>query len=104
MSSKYVFSSGATSSEKKPRYDLIPMSALQKLAARFAYGAAKHGDLNYRKGWDDPEFIRDRVNHLIEHTLKYASGDRSIDHLGAIMCNAAILCDLESIVPIKGEE
>lgn len=96
-SEKKAFSSGATSSSEKPRYDLMPVAALRRLASRFGYGAEKHGDHNYKKGFGDPAFIRDRKNHMIEHAVKYANGDRSIDHLGAIMCNAAMLAELEAL-------
>lgn len=92
-----VFASGASSSTKKPRYDLIPACALRRLAARFGHGAQKHGDHNYKLGVNDPDFIRDRMNHMIEHAARYANGDRSTDHLGAVMCNAAILAELERL-------
>ena len=98
---KKTFSSGATSTSEKPRYDLIPVAALRRLANRFGYGAEKHGDHNYKRGAEDPVFIRDRKNHMIEHATKYANGDRSIDHLGAIMCNAAMLAELEQL---QGED
>lgn len=94
---KATFTSGATSSTEKPRFDLIPVAALRRLAERFGYGATKHGDHNYKQGVNDPQFIRDRQNHLIEHAVKYANGDRSTDHLGAVMCNAAMLAELERL-------
>jgi hypothetical protein len=86
-----VFASGAKSSEEKPRYDLIPLVALEREAIRMAEGARAHGENNYRAGVNDLGFVRDRINHLIEHALKYADGDRSDDHLAAIRCNAAML-------------
>lgn len=89
-----VFTSGASSSEVKPRYDLIPPEALLALGRRFALGAKVHGDRNYEQGWNDPTFILDRFNHLIEHAIKAANGDRSEDHLGAVLCNAAMLIRL----------
>lgn len=90
-----VFSSGAKSSEKKPEYRLIPQCALEREAIRMAEGAAAHGENNYRQGANDPTFINDRVNHLIEHALLYAAGDRSTDHLAAVRCNAGMLMWLE---------
>jgi hypothetical protein len=92
-----IFSSGASSSTEKPWYHLIPLAALKRVAARFEYGAQKHGEVNYRKGFDDPAFIKDRKNHLIEHVFRYVQGDVSADHLGAILCNAAILAELEEL-------
>lgn len=91
-----VFESGAKSSEQKPRYDLIPVEALRREAVRMAEGAAAHGVNNYRKGANDPAFVTDRVNHAIEHLLKYASGDRTEDHLAAVRANTGMLIWLES--------
>lgn len=90
-----VFASGAKSTEQKPRYDLIPLIALEREAIRMAEGAASHGENNYQQGKRDPDFVRDRINHLIEHALKYAQGDRSDDHLAAVRCNAAMLLWIE---------
>ena len=91
-----TFTSGAKSSEAKPRYDLIEPEALTRCAARMAQGAASHGERNYQKGACDPDFIRDRKNHLLEHAWKYAAGDVSDDHLGAILANANMLAWLEA--------
>ena len=93
--SSAVFESGAKSSEVKPRYDLIPHCALEREAVRMAEGAASHGENNYRKGKDDPAFITDRINHLIDHALRYAAGDNTEDHLAAIRCNTGILMWIE---------
>ena len=90
-----VFESGAQSSEQKPRYDLIPHWALEREAIRMAEGAATHGENNYQKGRGDQQFVKDRINHLIEHALLYAAGDRSTDHLAAVRCNAGMLMWLE---------
>jgi hypothetical protein len=92
-----VFSSGAKSSVEKPRYDLVPLSALRAIAERFGYGASRHGERNFEKGANDPAFVRDRFNHLIEHAMRAASGDTSEDHLGAVLCNAAILIRLREL-------
>lgn len=66
---RHAFASGAMSSGMKPRYDLIPTYALERMARRFAEGAAKYGENNWQKGVNDPAFIRDRINHAIEHLL-----------------------------------
>lgn len=89
------FTSGAHSNEEKPRYDLVPACALRREAIRMAEGARDHGDKNYQKGIGDTRFMQDRVNHLVEHIIQYADGDRSDDHLAAIRCNAGILIWLE---------
>jgi hypothetical protein len=64
---------------------------MRRLAERFALGAKLHGDTNWQKGWDDPEYVCDRLNHTIEHLLKYASGDRSEDHLAAVLWGGSAL-------------
>ena len=92
------FDSGAKSSEEAPRYDLIPPASLKRQARRMAEGAASHGERNYEKGATDATFVQDRVNHLIGHALAYAAGDRSEDHLGAVLANAGMLCRLEELV------
>jgi hypothetical protein len=89
------FDSGAKSSAERPRYDLCEAIAFKAWAQRMAKGAASHGERNYQQGANDPTFIRDRINHLIEHAMRYASGDRSDDHLGAVMANAGMLIWLE---------
>jgi hypothetical protein len=91
-----TFSSGAKSTVEKPRYDLIPLRALKLIADRFEYGASRHGERNYQKGAHDATFVRDRINHLIEHAAKYAVL-RDEENLSAILCNAAILADLHEI-------
>jgi hypothetical protein len=83
-----AFSSGASSSEQKPRYDLIPLEALRREAARM--------ENNYQQGKNDPAFVKDRINHMLEHALLYASGDRSTDHLAAVRCNAGMLIWMDS--------
>jgi hypothetical protein len=89
------FDSGAKSSAERARYDLCEPVAFERWAKRMAKGAASHGERNYQKGANDPVFKRDRINHLIEHAMKYASGDRSDDHLAAVMANAGMLIWME---------
>lgn len=95
-----VFTSGAKSSEEKPRFDLIPLEAQIREGIRMAVGARDHGENNYRHGVNDAAFIRDRINHLIEHALRYADGDRSDDHLAAIRANAGMLIWIEAHRPL----
>lgn len=91
----YVAPSGARSSEQAPRYDLIPRVALEREARRMAEGAAAHGENNYQKGKGDEAYMQERINHAIEHLLRYASGDRSDDHLAAVRANCGMLIWLE---------
>lgn len=102
----FVSASGAKSSVEKPRYDLIEAAFLRRLAQRMAYGAERHGERNYRLGAADAVYRRDRINHLIEHALRYAAGDTSTDHLAAVAANANILAwfdDQAAAVPPSGQ-
>lgn len=91
-----TFDSGAKSSEAKPRYDLL-YPGITRGAVRMAEGAQSHGERNYEKGAHDPVFVKDRENHMVEHALAYAAGDRSTDHLGAVIANACMLIRLEQL-------
>lgn len=91
----YVSPSGAKSSTEKPRFDLIYRGFLLRLAERMGYGAERHGERNYELGANDPVYRRDRINHLIDHALRYSAGDTSVDHLSAIAANANILAWLD---------
>lgn len=109
-----VFTSGAKSTEMKPAYRLVPIEAMQMIARRFAYGATRYGEKNYQKGATDPEFIKDRQNHALEHMMLYAAGETvtdkdgkietPMDHLEAAICNLAMLCYLEAHRPAAIEE
>lgn len=90
---RHTFSSGASSSGRKPRYDLIPLWALQRIAKRFEMGAEKYGENNWQKGVDDKAFIIDRLNHLIDHAhlaIEHVRDEtiNSDDDLAAIILNA----------------
>lgn len=90
----YEFTSGAKSSERAPRYDLLEPEFLRLTAERMAVGAASHGARNYLKGEGDPEFIQDRINHLVAHVLKFAAGQTDDDHFGAACANLNMLAEL----------
>ena len=91
----WVSDSGAKSSFEMPRYDLVYHGFLKRLAVRLGYGAKKHGENNYQSGVGDAAYRRDRLNHLVEHAMKYAAGDSGKDHLAAIAANAMILAYLD---------
>src|SRR5690242_1779148 len=62
-----VFPSGAKSSGKMKRFDLIPRTFLERIADRYEIGAKKYPPFNYRKGFTDQSYIIDRINHLQNH-------------------------------------
>lgn len=91
----HQFKSGAKSTKVMPRFDLIPIRADELCAGRFEYGATRHGERNYRSGRGDETFLRDRINHMIRHAKLFAEFRRTSD-LAAVLCNAAILADVEA--------
>lgn len=68
--------------ECKPDYTQIPLAALKRIAKRFMLGEIRYGRGQWKKG--GAEFLHDGINHAMEHLIKYADGDTSEDHLGAI--------------------
>lgn len=78
----------------KPRYDLIPVGPLRRLAELYARGAAKYGEHNYQKGIP----YRRVYASLFRHLIQWASGDRSEDHLAAVAWNAFALMYYEDKV------
>jgi hypothetical protein len=90
--------SGATSS-KIPRFDLIPRSALLKMADRFDLGLIKHGKDNWRKGIGNRDYAIERATHVLDHASKLIekleghepwNGD---DDVGAILWGGAFLSE-----------
>ena len=93
---KLVTASGATRSNKAPRYDLIPLEGLRRLAERYGLGARNHGENNWKKGLHDPQFIEQCFNHMIEHAYLYKlSGNATDDNLAAVAWGAFALMEIE---------
>lgn len=88
---KTVYESNATRSVKDERYDLIPPEILTALARRFALGASKHGEDNWKSG--GAEFIRSCINHLFAHYVSLLTNgqDHGDDDVGAMIWNAGVL-------------
>lgn len=88
------FATGARrdTQENKPRYDLIPLHPLYRLAMHYTNGAVKYGEHNWTKGMELSRFYAS----LFRHMTAWAEGDRSEDHLGAVAWNAFALMHFES--------
>lgn len=67
----------------KPRYDLIGLHGLTRLAFLMARGALKYGERNWEKGQPASRYLASAFRHLVQ----YAMGDRSEDHLAAVAFN-----------------
>lgn len=80
--------------EGKPRYGLIPVEALKRLAELYARGAVKYGKHNWRKG---QPFER-TYESLYRHLMQWASGERDEDHLAAVAWGAMALMTYEELI------
>src|ERR1700736_4429046 len=75
----------------KPRFDLIPVEPLTRLAALYARGAAKYGEGNYEKGMPFQRVIAS----LLRHVYAWMDGEQTEDHLAAVAWNAFALMFFE---------
>ena len=71
----------------KPRYDLIPPSALKRLADLYSRGAVKYGENNFQKGIPFKRVYASMYRHMIQ----FAEGENTEDHLAAVAWNAFAL-------------
>ncbi len=91
-----------------PRFDLIPYSALARLAGRFERGAARYGKDNWRKGLRDKDYVRERAAHVIHHTMRLIGKldgdipDDGDDDAAAIMWGGAFLCEATEALKERG--
>ncbi len=94
--SKQVFVSGAQrdNREGKGRYDLIPNTALRRLALIYEAGAKKYGERNWEKGMPVSRFLDSALRHINQHI----EGKRDEDHLAHAMWNIAGAIHMEEMV------
>jgi hypothetical protein len=79
MGEIHEFSTGAVrGTAHVPRYDLVPLVGLRRLADTSAEGAQKFGAGNWLNGIPSSNL----VSHALNHIVLYLDGDRSEDHLG----------------------
>lgn len=86
----------AKSDKKELNYHQISPEAIRRLASIFSEGAKKYGKDNYKKGFNDPDWVNERYDHAMDHLLKWKSGDRSADHLAKVMWFAAVMIEFET--------
>lgn len=89
-----VLSTGSQrdSRKNKGRFDLLPPVAIRRLAQLYERGAEKYGDRNWEKGQPLSWYLDSAARHLFD----YLQGDRSEDHMIAVMWNAAGFVETES--------
>jgi len=80
-----AFETGALrdTQDDKPRYDLIPIIALKRIANLYAKGAKKYGERNFEKGIPSSRYIASLMRHLFQ----YLEGDKEEDHAAAVCFN-----------------
>lgn len=83
------------SQEGKPRYDLIPIDPLKRLADLYARGAEKYEERNWEKG---QPFSRLYAS-MFRHMMQWREGDRDEDHLAAVIFNAMAIMEFEKNKP-----
>lgn len=79
----------------KPRFDLIPIEGLHRLADLYSRGAEKYDEDNWKKG---QPYSR-AYSSLFRHLIQWREGDRSEDHLAAVAWNAFTLMYYEEHKP-----
>jgi len=82
----------------KPRFDLIPVEAMNRLAQHYTNGAIKYGDNNWRKGLTDPEWISRCYASALRHLYQYRMDECSEDHLSAVVFNIFCIVTAEENV------
>lgn len=79
----------------KPRYDLIPIMPLRRLADLYARGAEKYGDRNWQLASSEQELQRFKASGL-RHYFQYLNGDTDEDHAAAVVFNVFAQMFLEA--------
>jgi hypothetical protein len=70
----------------KPRYDLIPLDMLKRLAELYARGAVKYGDCNWQLANTEEEYNRFRASAW-RHFVSWQNGEVDEDHASACVWN-----------------
>lgn len=88
-----AFLTGAVrdSAEGKPRMDLLPWDLMPRVAKRYADGAIAYGNNNWRKG----QLSSHVFASMMRHAMAWVIGDKSEDHLSAVIWNAFALMNNE---------
>lgn len=91
-----VYQTGAQRDNRlgKGRFDLISVYALRRLALRLELGALKYSERNWEKGMPVSRYL----DALLRHTMQLIMGDKSEDHVGAILFNAMALAHTLELV------
>lgn len=77
----------------KPRFDLIPPTALKRLAIHYANGAKKYDEHNWTKGIP----VSRCIASLMRHVFQFVAGDNDEDHASAIIFGIMCIMHYEEI-------
>jgi len=99
---------GVANSSVKPRYGLIPKSALDALANRFDLGETKHKDKTWNalvnpEALNSTEWVISRAEHVIHHAMLYIQKlnglipDDGDDDAAAIMWGGTCLFEAKRV-------
>jgi hypothetical protein len=93
---RQVFGTGAQRDrqEGKGRYDLLPATAIKRVADIFERGAIKYADRNWEKGMPLSRFVDSAMRHLFQ----YLEGRRDEDHAGQACWNLVALLHTETMI------
>lgn len=72
--------------DNKPRYDLIPLAPLRRVAELYARGAIKYGDRNWQLA-NSPEELERFKASAYRHFMQWANGEVDEDHMSAVVFN-----------------
>lgn len=87
------FDSGAKrdTQDGKPRFDLIPIKPLTRVANHYGKGAKKYDEWNWKKGIPMSRCYASMLRHIYQ----FAAGETDEDHLAAVVFNAFCLMDYQ---------
>lgn len=91
---RQVFPSGAVRDIQagKGRFDLLPPSALLRIAKQFEHGATKYGERNWERGIPLSRFL----DSALRHVCLFLTGRQEEDHLVAAAWNLLAALETES--------
>lgn len=79
----------------KPRYDLIALAPLKRLAELYARGAEKYGDRNWQLA-NSPEEMQRFRGSAFRHFVQWLNGEVDEDHAIAAVWNIFAVIQLET--------
>lgn len=87
---------GGKQSATLGRFDLLPATAIMRVAQVLQYGASRYSANNWRK-----IDMASHINHALQHLFALMSGDTSDDHLGHAACRLMMAVDVETPFDFK---